>query len=601
MLDALRTDNSPFSPEQIEGLQSSIGNLNPNQATWLSGYLAGKLSSGSVPAPVADFGEIANTSSAALNVIYATQTGTGEDLAQKLAIEAETQGLSVQLQSLGELRPQALKKMEYAAFVISTHGEGDPPDDAIDLFDYLQSERAPRLDKLKFHVLALGDSTYSQFCEAGRRLEELLVARGATTLSERVDCDLDFEAAAGQWSTDVIDHGRIELGSSPQTAVQAHLSVVPSVSEWTRRKPFPSTVEKIQKITGLESSKEVYHLELSLEDSAIHYQPGDSLGIWAPNASTLVSSVLQLLGIDPLEHVEDGEEQASISEVLKHRRELTRLSPDVLRKYATLCKGQKLEKQLDRMDDIDTRKFVEQRQFIDLVQAYPADIGAQELAALLKPLAPRSYSIASSQDHVDEEVHLTVASLSSNALGQKRDGVASNHLNHFLKAGDDVKVFLEPNRRFRLPEDRSKPVILISAGTGIAPYRAFLQQLDSENAKTDTWLIYGNPNLRTDFLYQREWLSWRSKGLLNRIDCAFSRDQKEKHYVQNVVQENIAEISRWLERGASIYLCGGLAMGQSVEETLRDGLGSLRGLNDSAAAEVIANLRRERRLLKDLY
>ena len=276
-----------------------------------------------------------------------------------------------------------------------------------------------------------------------------------------------------------------------------------------------------------------------------------------------------------------------------------------MRGYALLAENSDLQQHFEQLDEPRRRDFIEQRQFADLVSQFPPKSGlrltAADLAGLLRPLAPRSYSIASSQAIVDEEVHLTVATLFSGVDGEQRRGVASDFLNHRLSPGDEVGVFLEPNRRFRLPEDRSAPLILIAAGTGIAPYRAFLQQLEAENAAPDTWLIFGNPHLRTDFLYQREWLEWRKRGLVKRIDGAFSRDQEENRYVQHVVREQSGRMGKWLEQGARVYICGGLAMGHEVEIALRDVLAEQRGLSEEQAGEQLKELRRQGRLMKDLY
>jgi len=610
MLSVIKTENSPFSEQQIVQLQQSLGQLDPGQCAWLSGYLAGRLAGGSEAAVLAPLPSAAQLSGeqGVLNVLYASQTGNGEDLAQELVSRAALAGLAVKSRSLNELKPALLKKLNHAVFIISTHGEGDPPDDALDLFEYLESARAPQLDTLRFRVLALGDRSYSQFCEAGRKLEELLLARGAKTFAERVDCDLDYQTQAGQWSAEVIEYGSKELARDKSGAVLAaatvpapHLSVVPSAAEWNRKRPFPAMVERVQKITGLESSKDVYHVELSLQDSGLRYEPGDSLGVWAFNDPELVAEVLAELAIDPATEVEVEGSVRTIRQLLTRYRELTRLSTTTIEAYAGHTTGQALQHRIDSLDDQQRKTFIEQRQFIDLVKEYPARLAAQALAELLRPLTPRSYSIASSQASVDEEVHLTVATRYSDAIGQQRNGVASTYLNYRLQAGDEIGVFLEPNRRFRLPQDRSTPLILIAAGTGIAPYRAFLQQLEEEGASPQTWLIFGNPHLRTDFLYQREWLRWRKTGLLTRIDGAFSRDHAEKRYVQQVVRERVAEIDMWLNRGAQIYLCGSLAMGREVEQALHQGIALNRGLEDEAAAQVVAGLRRDRRFLRDLY
>lgn len=616
MFNALRADNSPFTEQQIEQLQQSLGGLDAAQSAWLSGFIAGRLAA-TVEFPAATAVGVARPAlhmaaeQERLQVFFASQTGNGEDIARALGAAAEHAGIAVEVQSLASLRPAALKKLRHVAFVISTHGEGDPPDDALDLFEYLQSPRAARLEGLKFRVLALGDRSYSQFCAAGRKLEALLLAQGATAFDERVECDIDYQQAASSWTAEIVRYGREKLLPEPAATtangLQAagHLSIVPPAARWTRANPLAATVEKVQKITGLESDKDVYHLELSLQDSGLHYQPGDALGVWAPNRHELVTEVLTALHIEANEEVVLDQHCHTAHELLTRKLELTRLSLDTVQGYALAARNTRLQQHFAPLDELQRRDFIEQRQFADLLREYPpqagARISAEDLARLLRPLAPRSYSIASSQASVDEEVHLTVATLHSSACGEERRGVASDFLNHRLSPGDEVSVFLEPNRRFRLPEDRTTPLILIAAGTGIAPYRAFLQQLEAENSAPDTWLIFGNPHLRTDFLYQREWLEWRKGGFLTRIDGAFSRDQKAKRYVQHVLREQAGRIDEWLVRGARIYICGGLAMGREVETALLDVLAQQRGLSLEQAAGQLAELRRQGRLLKDLY
>ncbi len=605
MLNALETENSPFSEQQIVQLRQSLGQISPAQSLWLSGYLAGRLSDRSqaeLPA------QPTLAKQGALNVFYASQTGNGEGLAEAFVVQAEQAGLAVKSRPLNELKPAVLKNLAHAVFIISTHGDGDPPDDALDLFEYLESARVLELNSLRFRVLALGDRSYRQFCEAGRKLEELLLARGAQAFARRVDCDVDYRSPAELWTTEVIEYGRKQLlveenarVPAPMTAAMPQLSVVPSTRVWNRTRPYPATVERVQKITGLKSTKDVYHLELSLQDSGLRYEPGDSLGVWAFNDPELVADVLTALAIDPAMKVEVDGKIHSIRDLLTHHRELTRLSVDTVDAYAGRIEDQILKKFLDSLDQEQYRNFIEQRQFIDLAREHPVRMSAQTLAQLLRPLTPRSYSVASSQASVGEEVHLTVATRFSNAIGLQRRGVASSCLNYRLQAGDEIAVFVEPNHRFRLPQDRSTPLILIGAGTGIAPYRAFLQQLEAEGSNPQTWLIFGNPHLRTDFLYQSEWLRWRKMGLIARIDGAFSRDRAEKRYVQHVVRDQAPEIDKWLSKGAQIYLCGSQAMGCEVERALQHGIALNRGLEDVAAAEVIAGLRRERRLLKDLY
>lgn len=546
-----------------------------------------------------------------LHVFYASQTGNGEAIANRLGGEAAQAGLAVKTQSLLQLKPAALKKIHYAVFVISTHGEGDPPDDALDLVDFLNNPRAPQLSQLRFRVLALGDSSYVRFCEAGRQLETLLEARGAVRFAERIECDLDYQQSARRFSAEVIEHGLENLGletpgrsdesaTGPQSSAP-QLSIVPSEPLWSPQRPFPATVESVFPLTAPESVKDIHHVTLSLAGSGLRYEPGDSLGVWAHNNPERVSELLDILDIDPATRIEREGATRTARDWLTQHLEITRLTPDCVKAWAALTGSRRLAEHLDASSANQLRNFIEQRQLIDLALEFPVQTDAAWLLHLLRPLTPRSYSIASSQAEVDDEVHLTVATKQSGATHQQRLGVTSEYLNHRLQPGDTVGVFIEPNTRFRLPEDRSRPIIVIAAGTGIAPYRAFFQQLEQDEHSSRTWLIFGNPNLRSDFLYQSEWLCWRSSGLLERIDTAFSRDQQKKRYVQHVVREQAARISEWLDWGAHIYLCGALAMGEQVEQALKQGLADHRGLTAEEVSATFSQLRREHRLKKDLY
>ncbi len=603
MLNALNTDNSPFNEQQIASLQSSLGALDPAQSMWLSGYLAGQLSAGgALPAQATP---AAAPAGQALTILYGSETGNGETVAEALAARFEAAGQPAELQSLDGFRPAALKKLEHAVFVMSTHGEGDPPEEALDFFEFLDSDRAPKLDKLSYRVLALGDSSYAQFCEAGRRLDERLQALGAKPFGPRVDCDVDYDSPAETWGTEVLEHARETLGggeAAAQPANAAHLHLVQAEpAPWTRLQPFSSETLRVQKITANASEKDVHHIELSLEDSGIRYEPGDALGVWAPNDPELVAEILDGLSIDPATKVTAGEREVTVAEALTEHHEITRLAEATVRGLASAGGQDTLAEEYEALDDAGQRAFIERRQLADLVAAYPFQLNAQALVDQLRPLASRSYSIASSQALVDEEVHLTVATLASDAIGTERRGVASQFLNHRVGEGGQVRVFLEPNRRFRLPENPETPIVMIGAGTGVAPYRAFLQELEARGTNPDAWLIFGNPHLRTDFLYQREFLKWRADGLLNRIDAAWSRDQAEKRYVQHIVAEQAERLDEWLARGAHVYLCGALQMGEAVTSAIADALVESRGLDAEAAAAAVANLRREKRLLKDLY
>jgi len=601
MLSALRTENSPFNERQLKQLKSSIGDLNPAQSQWLSGYLAGRFAE-SLPAS----DEPESSTATSMSIIYATETGNAEGIANRLAARLEQQGSPAELQAMGDFRPAALRKLNQVVFIISTHGEGDPPDEALELFEYLDNKRAPELPDLNYRVLALGDRSYSKFCEAGRQLDEKLQKLGAKAFGERVECDVDFEPGSSQYTDEVLRYARETLQSDDQpvkTGMQGanHLSLVPNESRWSRAQPFNAEVGQIQRITGSNSDKDIYHLEILLDDSELQYEAGDSLGVWANNDPQLVDWILTQLQIGPSEIVHYDDRDMTVSHTLTEHLEITRLSVDNVLAYARAGQKSELENHFSSLDAVQQQAFIEQRQLADLVEEYRTQIPAQTLVEILRPLAPRSYSIASSQKAVAEEAHLTVATLNSNATGTQRHGVASGFLNQRLEPGESVRVFLEPNRRFRLPENAQAPVIMIAAGTGIAPFRAFMQELEESDSNPDSWLIFGNPHLRTDFLYQREWLRWRDNGLLNRIDTAWSRDQPEKRYVQHVVREQAAQIDEWLQRGAYIYLCGSLQMGQAVLDALQDALAIQRDIAPDKAAKLISELRREKRIRKDLY
>lgn len=601
MLSTLRTENSPFNEQQLKQLQSSVGNLNLAQSQWLSGYLAGLLAE-----PLPSSGVPQALCETALTIIYATETGNSEGIANRLAARLEPQGTRSELHAIGDFRPTALRKLKNVVFIISTHGEGDPPDEALDLFEYLDSERAPSLPELNYRILALGDRSYNKFCEAGRLLDDKLQKLGAKTFGERVECDVDYEADANSYNEEILDYVKENLVTDTQAinngaASASHLSLVPTESRWSRNKPFSAKFGQVQKITGTQSDKDIYHLEILLDDAELQYEAGDSLGVWASNDPQLVEWILVALKIGPSEIVNYDNRDMTVSHAVTEHLEITRLTADNVLAYAQAGHQSSLESQFSGLKADQQQDFIEQRQLADLVEEYPAQIPAQSLVETLRPLAPRSYSIASSQKAVAEEAHLTVATLISNATGTNRQGVASGCLNQRLKPGEEVRVFLEPNRRFRLPEDPQTPIIMIAAGTGIAPYRAFMQELEESGSERDSWLIFGNPHLRTDFLYQREWLRWRDTGLLNRIDTAWSRDQAEKHYVQDVVREQAALIDEWLQRGAHIYLCGSLQMGQAALDALQVALAAQRSIEPEKAAALLTELRRDKRIKKDLY
>jgi len=366
-------------------------------------------------------------SSPVLHILYASQTGNGEAIARRLALEAQQAGLPVAISSLLDLKPAALRKLHYAVFIISTHGEGAPPDDAADLFDYLESLKAPQLSQLRFRILALGDSSYVHYCQAGRKLEQLLAAQGAVAFAGRIECDLDFLQSAGQFSDEVLEFGRTELGTGPTDESEARplsaapqLRIVPGTPLWSRERPFPASVESVFRLTTPDSKKDIHHVTLSLAGSGIAYEPGDSLGVWASNDPEVVNELLTILDIDPATKLEFKAVRRSLRDWLTSHLEITRLSPDILHAWAALSENRQISQQLAEMDDQQLKAFIEQRQLIDLAVEFPARPDPATLVRMLRPLSPRSYSIASSQSSAGDEVHLTVATRTSSATGQQR-------------------------------------------------------------------------------------------------------------------------------------------------------------------------------------
>ncbi|MDH4019750.1 MAG: flavodoxin domain-containing protein, partial [Xanthomonadales bacterium] len=385
MLSTLQTENSPFNEQQLKQLQSSVGSLNPAQSQWLSGYLAGRLAE---PLPVS--GESQPQTGASLSIIYATETGNSEGIANRLAARLEQQGTQTELHAMGDFRPTALRKLEHVVFIISTHGEGDPPDEALELFEYLDSKRAPQLPELNYRVLALGDRSYSKFCEAGRLLDEKLQKLGANTFGERVECDVNYEPDSNQYSDEVVRYVKEKLDSGDQassdgTQVSNHLSLVPNESRWTRAQPFSAEVSQIQKITGSDSGKDIYHLEILLDDPELQYEAGDSLGVWASNDPKLVDWILTSLQAGPSEIVNYEGEDMTVSHALTELLEITRLSIDTVLAYAKAGQQSELESHFSGLEPAQQQTFVEQRQLADLVEEYAARIPAQALVDILRP------------------------------------------------------------------------------------------------------------------------------------------------------------------------------------------------------------------------
>jgi sulfite reductase (NADPH) flavoprotein alpha-component len=588
----------PLDLDQTNKLETAVSGLTSDQLQWVSGYVAGLAASSSgqavvANAPVVDSGE-------KLTVLYGSQTGNGEQLAETLAKQARDKGFSAQATSLANYKPANLKRESLVSFVISTHGEGDPPDDAELFYEYLMSEKAPKLAGLKYSVLALGDSSYINFCETGREFDARLNELGASRVATLTECDLDYEEPANAWSVNIVaglsEH--LEVG---QVASVPLLRAVETVSTYNKSNPFPAEVLVNQKITGGNSGKDVRHIELSIEGSGLSYEPGDSLAVLVTNPPQLVDELLDLLGIDANNLVTVRGESLPLSAALQNELEITAVNLTFLRAWAALVNDAALIELISGSDHDALAEFVDKYQVVDVVRQYPAEVAAQDFVSMLRRLSPRSYSIASSLAANPDEVHLTVAAVHYDAFGTEHWGAASTHLIDGLSVGDLVSVFVEKNSRFRLPED-NVPVIMIGPGTGVAPFRAFVEERAEQGAKGDNWLFFGDRNFDSDFLYQLEWQRHLKQGHLRRLDTAFSRDQRSKIYVQDRIRENGAELHQWLENGAAVYVCGDAKhMAGDVNDALIAVLAKHGGLDTEAAAQKLKALRAAGRYQRDVY
>ncbi|MCP1727794.1 sulfite reductase (NADPH) flavoprotein alpha-component [Natronospira proteinivora] len=602
-------------PAQTLQLQQRIDalarELDEREKIWASGYLSGLAAAGGSAAPSDDAlsqtgGAVAKTAASSsasrvLNIWYGSETGNARRVAEGLAEQARSQGLAVKLASLADVRPQQLRKQELLTLVVSTHGEGDPPEDAEALHDYLNSDKAPKLEQLSYAVFALGDSSYEHFCQTGKDFDQALERLGAKRALERVDADLDFEDVAAQWQQQTLETFQDKLDSGESEGSGPILQAVNTeATQWTRDHPFQAEVLASHPLTVAPSGKSVHHIELSLEDSGIQYQAGDSVGIWTDNAPELVEEVLELTGLDGEQSVTRKDQQRSLREWLGGYLELTRLSRPVIEKYAQLADAAELKTLLE--DAKALRAWIEEHQVVDLLHRYPAELDADTLVQLLPGITPRMYSIASSPAKTPDEIHLTVKTLGGQAEQGLRAGAASWYLNERLETGDRVRLFVEPNPRFRLPEDGKAPVIMIGPGTGVAPFRAFVQERQALGHEGKNWLFFGEQHRRTDFLYQLEWQRHLKQGGLDRISLAFSRDQVERIYVQDRLRESGEAVFEWLEAGAHLYVCGDAKrMAADVDAALVDIVAQAGHRSTEAAQDYLKTLRRDGRYQKDVY
>lgn len=536
-----------------------------------------------------------------LTIVYGSQTGNARRLAEQLARRSNEAGLPTRLLRADVYPQRELVQERYLAIVISTQGEGEPPDDARGLVEFITGRRAPRLPLLRFSVLGLGDSGYPQFCAIGRQLDARLAELGATRFGPLGEADVDVDTIATPWLETALAQTREALKTTSPTPRVMPLHAVSNPPVHSRDNPFAATVLSNQRIVARDSEREVRHLELSLEGSGLHYQPGDALGVWPRNPSALVAQWLQVLQLDGGLEVSHQGRTLPLGQWLGGERELTRLSRPIVKALAEAGAHAELAELLRPARSAELAELLAREQPIDLFRRHPSGWSPEVLLATLRPLTPRLYSIASSPAAVGEEVHLTVAVVDYQAHGSAHWGAASS----FLAATDEegtVPIFIESNERFRLPADPARDIIMIGPGTGVAPFRAFVQERVESGASGRNWLFFGNRHFARDFLYQTEWQDALKRGALHRLDLAFSRDTSTRTYVQDRLRENGAELHAWLRGGAHVYVCGDSAhMARDVHAALIELMSEHGGLAPEDAGVWLDQLMQQGRYARDVY
>ncbi|HFN0853250.1 TPA: NADPH-dependent assimilatory sulfite reductase flavoprotein subunit [Klebsiella variicola subsp. variicola] len=588
----------PLNPEQLARLQAATTDFTPTQLAWVSGYFWGVLNqqSGAAVAVPAQAAEVPS-----ITLISASQTGNARRVAEALRDDLLAAKLNVKLVNAGDYKFKQIAAEKLLVVVTSTQGEGEPPEEAVALHKFLFSKKAPKLDGTAFAVFGLGDTSYEFFCQSGKDFDSKLAELGAERLLDRVDADVEYQTAAAEWRARVVEvlKARAPVAAPAQLATSGAVNDI-HTSPYTKEAPLSATLSVNQKITGRDSEKDVRHIEIDLGDSGLRYQPGDALGVWYQNDPQLVKEMVELLWLKGDEPVTVDGKTLPLAEALEWHFELTVNTATIVENYATLTRSESLLPLVG--DKAQLQQYAAATPIVDMVRFSPAQLDAEALIGLLRPLTPRLYSIASSQAEVESEVHVTVGVVRYEIEGRARAGGASSFLADRVEEDGEVRVFIEHNDNFRLPANPETPVIMIGPGTGIAPFRAFMQQRAADGAQGKNWLFFGNPHFTEDFLYQVEWQSYVKEGLLTRIDLAWSRDQQQKVYVQDKLREQGAELWRWINDGAHIYVCGDAnRMAKDVEHTLLEVIAEYGAMDAEAADEFLSELRVERRYQRDVY
>ncbi|MCI2900461.1 assimilatory sulfite reductase (NADPH) flavoprotein subunit [Staphylococcus hominis] len=615
----LSVTNSPFTEGQATQINELLQTLTPEQKVWLSGYLVAnqQLTSGTSDTQGSQIGAVSKDTETmlqqneptiqpekrAITLLYGSETGNAQGLAEIFEERLLNIGHNVTLKAMDEFKPKNLKNVEDLFIITSTQGEGDPPDNAAELHEFIHGRKAPKLEGVRFSVLALGDQTYEFFCQTGKDFDKKLEELGAERLYERVDCDVDYEEDAEKWMANVIN----TIDSAPE-GTQSEQVVSESIKsakekKYSKANPYQAEVLENINLNGRGSNKETRHIEFLLDNFGEEYEVGDCLVVLPQNDPALVELLMSTLGWDPGDQIQISEDGDTISleEALTSYFEITKLTRPLLQNAAAYFDNEALE---DKVQDSEwIQNYIEGRDFIDLLNDFPPEeLEPEDLYQILRKLPPREYSISSSYQSLPDEVHITVGAVRYNTHGRDRSGVCSVQFAERIQPGDTVPIYLKRNPNFKFPKDGDTPVIMIGPGTGIAPFRAHMQEREEYGYKGNTWLFFGDQHFTTDFLYQTEWQEWLKDGVLEKMNVAFSRDTDQKVYVQHRIAEHSKEFNEWLEKGASIYICGDEKnMAKDVHQAIRNVLVKEQNLTEEDAESYLKQMKKDKRYQRDVY
>ncbi len=587
---ALLPRTAPFGDQERAHLDAALGAATPIQRAWLTGFLAGLDAASGQPAAAAAAPAAPPKAAEPLTILFASESGNSEKLAGDVSKLARKQGFKPKVVDFADLDLATLPKAGKLIAIAATWGEGEPPARAVRAYGELMGDAAPRLDGVQFGVLALGDTSYAEFCAIGKALDARFEALGARRATDRADLDLDFDKPAADWIKGALKAlAPAEAPSDNVVAVDFRAGAEDEDGEVSRE---PAVVEVIDHVNlnSSRSDKETIHLALEFEDGAPAYEPGDSLEIFPENDPQLVEEILRATGLS----ADEGLRQALLAE-----RDITTLSATTVERFAKATGHADARK---FVESGEVKAWIEGRHLIDLIERFPAALTAEHLNTVTRPLPPRAYSIASSRKEVGDEVHLTIAAVRYETHGRARSGVASVHVADRIRNGAKLRVRVKPNKHFRLPADGSTDIIMVGPGTGVAPFRAFVQERRATEASGRSWLFFGDRHFTHDFLYQLEWQDALEDGSLAKIDVAFSRDQPEKIYVQDRIDAHAAEVVAWLDGGAHFYVCGDAKnMARDVRAAVVRAFESTKGLSATDAEAHVAGLERAKRYQQDVY